>query len=645
MAITRTLTLSLCICFLLFFNVCKASTQPITIGGEVKTETSDLSAKQLRIDSLFLYIDSEEMDSAEEFETVMAEIESLLTTDDIARQARFLRFQCRQFDEFQEGETEKAIAFATQSLAKPFMAEYHQDRLDLELCKSWHTERTGDFDTAVAGYSAVIKEATQRQELLLIADGRSIRGGLLRYQGQFSQALEDLIIAHDLYVKLDRQLEAENLLIGIATAFRQMGNYKNALKYYLQIEAKHTEDSNLDGFNYIQVMIGITEEGLGHLDEALNRFMQAYQYWEAQGDLVVRAEVAVNLASALIHMQDIPQAMTYLDEAEAVIEPDNFAIYSFMKLFRAQALLVNNQLDEAHINLEAARQSFDSVSNLRGTEQLLELESKLFFQQKNYLQAYTSLTRYLEVHQQLNRQRTSGQTIAMRTQFNSQQIELENKHLVENQKLKQHEVKILEINKLQQLIIIVMGSIILIILAILTFKQSQKNRLLSVLAMTDHLTQLPNRRHIYQKAQSFFEHARHNKHPFSVITFDADHFKLVNDTFGHETGDIALQHIANSAQSLMRNNQIVGRTGGEEFLILLPTTSLTAAMRIAKQLVNNIAATDFSEMPTGFSLTISAGVSTLQSSDQQVAALINRADDALYVAKNGGRNRAVTQQA
>lgn len=640
MAIIKILSLVLCLSYLLLFSSFSSAVSTNSKNYDDQSRT----AAQQRIDTLFIYVDSDEIEDTSEFEAAMAEIKSLLQADDTARQARYIRFQCRLFDTDVEGETAKAIAFASNALKNPMIQQYHQDWLDLKLCQAWYMQVSSDFDNAIKNYNEVLEDATLHQELLLIADARSSRGALLHYQGHFTQSLEDLITARALLQRLNRPIEAEDLLIGIATIFRKIGDYENALKYYLQIEVKHAKDQELDYHNYVQVMIGIVEEKLGNLEAALSRFTAAYQYWDSQENIEVKAEVAVNLASTFIEMGDIPQAMVYLDEAEAVVKPDNFAIYSFMKLFRAKALLLSNQLDEAHLNIDAARISFDSVSNLRGTEQLLELESKLFSKEQDYQRAFASLSQYVDINKQLNEQRASSKTIAMRTQFNSEQIEQENKHLVENQKLKQQEVEILEINKLQQLIIILMGSIILVILAILTFKQSQKNRLLSILAMTDHLTQLPNRRQIYLKAQSFFNHARNHNSELSVISFDADHFKRINDTFGHEAGDVALQTLAISAQELMRKSQIVGRTGGEEFLILLPETSLVAAMRIATQLVNSVKEADYSALPTGFSLTISAGVSTLQASDQQLTTLINRADEALYSAKNAGRNQASCQK-
>lgn len=640
MAIIKKFSLALCLFCVPLFSSINAAASTSTENHDEQSRTAD----QQRIDTLFVYIDSDEIEGFTEFEAAMAEVQSLLQADDTARQARYIRFQCRLFDSEIEGETEKAIAFASNALKNPMMLQYHQDRLDLKLCHTWFIHESGDIERAIKGYSEVIEEATRRQELLQIADASSRRGAILHYQGHFTQSLEDLISAHALFQRLNRPIEAEDLLVGIATIFRKIGDYENALKYYLQIEVRHAKDQELDYHNYVQVMIGIVEEKLGNLEAALSRFTAAYQYWDSQEKIEVKAEVAVNLASVFIEMGNIPQAMVYLDEAEAVVKADNFAIYSFMKLFRAKALLLSNQLDEAHLNIDAARISFDSVSNLRGTEQLLELESKLFAKEQDYQRAFASLSQYVDINKQLNEQRTSSKTIAMRTQFNSQQVEQENKHLVENQKLKQQEVEILEINKLQQLIIILMGSIILVILAVLTFKQSQKNRMLSILAMTDHLTQLPNRRQIYLKAQAFFNHARNHNSELSVISFDADHFKRINDTFGHETGDVALQTLAISAQELMRKSQIVGRTGGEEFLILLPDTNLAAAMRIATQLINNVKDADYRALPTGFTLTISAGVATLQASDRQLATLINRADDALYSAKNAGRNQAVCQK-
>jgi diguanylate cyclase (GGDEF)-like protein len=163
------------------------------------------------------------------------------------------------------------------------------------------------------------------------------------------------------------------------------------------------------------------------------------------------------------------------------------------------------------------------------------------------------------------------------------------------------------------------------------------------LAITDGLTGTYNRRHFFELAKRELSRARRYGHPVSAIMLDIDHFKQVNDTYGHAIGDQVLTALANRCSSNIRNVDILGRYGGEEFAIILPATGLSGAYSMAERL--RLCVTDV-PVPTeqgDLTVTISLGVaSNAQAQDQgeeDVAILLNRADAAMYVAKQAGRNR------
>lgn len=166
------------------------------------------------------------------------------------------------------------------------------------------------------------------------------------------------------------------------------------------------------------------------------------------------------------------------------------------------------------------------------------------------------------------------------------------------------------------------------------------------LAITDPLTGILNRRHFYQLARSEVERSYRYRHPLAVIIFDLDYFKLVNDTYGHAAGDQVLQGIAKVVRRSIRTVDIFARYGGEEFILLLPATGLDAGMIAAERVRGTVAATVLPLKPNRIQITISAGVSALEAPGQPVPAaaeiltqLIGQADQALYEAKNAGRNR------
>lgn len=162
------------------------------------------------------------------------------------------------------------------------------------------------------------------------------------------------------------------------------------------------------------------------------------------------------------------------------------------------------------------------------------------------------------------------------------------------------------------------------------------------MAHTDSLTGLNNRRFFEYLAQ---QHPTHRLKegtlsPSSLIVFDVDHFKKINDNYGHDIGDQVLQIIAKTAQSEMRNTDILARYGGEEFIALLPDTHLDDALKIADCLRQRIEQTEvFLDQVQSLKFTISVGAAILETCETDLYTVIKQADIALYQAKANGRNR------
>jgi len=174
-------------------------------------------------------------------------------------------------------------------------------------------------------------------------------------------------------------------------------------------------------------------------------------------------------------------------------------------------------------------------------------------------------------------------------------------------------------------------------------KIQRLNAGLEQLAMTDYLTSLYNRRYFMQRGAEEFKRARRNKQPLALLILDIDEFKKVNDTCGHEAGDIALQQVAAALKSSLREIDILGRMGGEEFAVLLPNTLSHAAVLLAERVQQIMASTSF-EVPGASStitITISIGVAAATNEMSDIDDMLRNADAAMYRAKYYGGNRVV----
>jgi two-component system cell cycle response regulator len=163
-------------------------------------------------------------------------------------------------------------------------------------------------------------------------------------------------------------------------------------------------------------------------------------------------------------------------------------------------------------------------------------------------------------------------------------------------------------------------------------------------ALTDELTGVYNRRYVFAHMNELIVRMSESGTTTAVITFDIDHFKRVNDRYGHPTGDNVLRELAGRALRNVRSVDLVGRLGGEEFVVVMPETSLPDALVAAERLRGVMADQPFTMAPTGerVPITISIGVAIITPGDDTLKALLKRADDALYTAKNAGRNRVVS---
>ena len=161
------------------------------------------------------------------------------------------------------------------------------------------------------------------------------------------------------------------------------------------------------------------------------------------------------------------------------------------------------------------------------------------------------------------------------------------------------------------------------------------------LARTDMLTGLNNRRAFTEQAGAVLSHVRRLGTPVAAIMLDIDNFKKINDTYGHPTGDAALQHLARLLKDSLRESDVCGRVGGEEFAILLPGSGINDARGVAEKLRERLAASTVSFNAQSIAMTASLGVSC-GSLDMQE--LLRVADTALYRAKEGGRNKVVCME-
>ncbi len=162
------------------------------------------------------------------------------------------------------------------------------------------------------------------------------------------------------------------------------------------------------------------------------------------------------------------------------------------------------------------------------------------------------------------------------------------------------------------------------------------------LATTDSLTGIFNRRHFLECGEKELARSKRYGRPMSVLLIDVDHFKIINDTFGHAAGDKTLRIITRTCIDTLRENDLFGRLGGEEFAVVLPENDEPCAVDAAERLRKTMEELKVAFEDKIIRFTISIGVASSELSDKTIEVILKRADDALYKAKKCGRNRVIS---
>jgi diguanylate cyclase (GGDEF)-like protein len=266
----------------------------------------------------------------------------------------------------------------------------------------------------------------------------------------------------------------------------------------------------------------------------------------------------------------------------------------------------------------------------------LKLRAEAHAATGNKAAAYDDLTRYAARLRKYYADVLEKQTAELRARL------LTDREAAQNQSLRNQlrlETEHGQAQRRQTILMVTAACVIMLMMAALVVLSRWHQRRLGRLADTDPLTGLPNRGAIQRRATQ-----KADDLPLSVAVLDLDHFKALNDRFGHAAGDTALQCFADTARAALRENDVIGRWGGEEFLVLLPRTSAGDAVGIVERVRAALAA-DAEKVASGWPLTFSAGIAASEDTSVSLDRLVAAADAALYRAKAAGRNQTLLSEA
>ncbi|HST60394.1 MAG TPA: GGDEF domain-containing protein, partial [Longimicrobium sp.] len=539
-------------------------------------------------------------------------------------------------------------ALASRGIAEAERAGDARERANLRTCRGYGLENAGRVNEAAADYEAAVTEGRRLRDDRLLAAGLMFRGGLRYYRGDMGAALTDLTESHELYKRLGETGRQRHTLNDIANLYadRRVGEYDKAIEYYRQVLASNQAAGNQAGISTAYFNLGTTLDTKGEHAAALPYFRRSLEIERTRGDSSEIAVVQRAMGGALTRAGQPAEALRWLDASLAYsIRTDDVEGTSRTRLPRAVALRALGRPHEALAELETARVHFESIDNTRFLEKLHDERALALAATGDWRAAYDARGTQMRMQAALAEQLKQEHTSRLRVQFDTERKEAENRAqqaenralLRENNLRGQALTAAVRVRRLQT-VVIALSAVIMLVLAALIVRHVASARLLRTMALTDELTKLPNRRHLFAVADARLGDAGRRNEPVSILALDVDHFKRINDTFGHDVGDVVLRRVAQACRGVLRHDDHIGRTGGEEFVAVLPHADAAHAVEVAERLRTAVEALEWSDVDPALRVTVSVGVAQRTGADD-FAALSKRADDSLYHAKHAGRNR------
>ncbi|CAG0983502.1 putative diguanylate cyclase DgcC [Burkholderiales bacterium] len=333
------------------------------------------------------------------------------------------------------------------------------------------------------------------------------------------------------------------------------------------------------------------------------------------------------------------QALRYLDLAGPVFAANQNAIMHFVTvLARAEVFSLLDQRREAIAALAEARALARKLASPERDVELHETAAEIFERLRDWEKAYREILALREAERRKAETADRFRAEEIKTRFDLRLKEAENALLRSQSELAQARLQEAEARRLTLLLALALSLVVLGVLGFVIWRLSRHKQRFAALALRDELIDGPNRRAILEFARLEFEAYRLVGRGFCLALVDLDHFKAVNDNYGHEVGDEVLKAFYIAALEGLRNNDRLGRYGGEEFMLVMPGADATILPLVFERLRMNVERFEVAGLPADYKLTFSMGAAEPSGDRDTLVAMIRRADEALYRAKEEGRN-------
>ncbi len=574
------------------------------------------------------------------YEADLERLRALLPKDDRVREARLHSVYCGS-ETWKDPASGLAYSDRALRLARDLRDVASEARAIL--CRANYIMLTSGSKRGLPEIEKSIALLADTQEQQLLAESLQMRGDTQSLLGEQAKAMLDFQRARAAFRGAGIDHEVEPLMLSIAIAYRRIGDFPQAERYFTRAVARMQDRQDWEGVATNLIQLGFLHGESGAPDKARAAFRQAVQVAGSHDDAYSVSAAQLGLAESQIALGEPGVALETLAQARAGFAAEQDASNEDMLLMlTGEALASQHRHADALLRYEQALPLIQRNGNDRYLAQLFKDRAASKEALGQALPALEDYKRYSELQMKLQGRMRLEQSRLLEYEYEIRRREFENKQLRADADARQQQVTVLERVRRWQTLTLVLGALLVALLTSLAMRQRNKSRRLRQLAMIDPLTNVASRVGIEREASRAIAQAAVDGTPLSLLMLDLDHFKTINDRYGHAAGDRVLQATTETWQAQLRGQDPLGRIGGEEFVVVCPDTGLDQALVVAGRLRDATGALRFDDIDPALRVSVSIGAAQARKPDETREDLFARADAALYRAKQRGRDRAET---
>lgn len=573
------------------------------------------------------------------YEGYLQRLQALLPAGDQPREVRFRSVYCGSLT---WKDRPRGLAYSDEALKRARDLHDVASEARAMLCRADFIMLLSGNQRGLPEYNKVVALLADSQEQQLLAETLEMRGDTLSLLGEQARAMIDFQRARATYRAAGIGHEIEPLMLSIAVGYRRMGDFVQTERYLTSAIARMQDKQDWEALatNYIQ--LGFLHAESGAPDKAQAAFRQAIDLAGKHADPYSVNSARLGLASTQITLGEPDAALDTLAKARTgfVAQKDE-SNKDMLLILTGQALARQGEHAAALTNYEMALPLVKRNGNDRYLAEIYKLRAA---SQEALGHAGTALEdykRYTDLQMKLQGKMRLEQSRMMEYEYEIRRRDFENRQLRADAQARELQVIALERVRHWQTLSLVLAALFVVLLSSLAFRQWNKSRSLRNLTMTDPLTSVASRIGIEHEAEQAISMSTRTDTPLSLLMLDLDHFKAINDRYGHAAGDRVLRETAATWHAQLRGRDPLGRIGGEEFVVVCADTSLDQALLVAARLREATHALRFDDIDPALQVSVSIGAASHKLGETRDE-LFARADAALYRAKQRGRDRTET---